>query len=593
MSEFDGFKSAHFDAYEQRKWSMGRFNLERMRVREHAEGLGRALLGGLGERGLALRSSQDHPTIFNDKKVDAQWVVLGRADATRRPLKPLLVRERNLAHEAESALPQKQEAVLSLRVDVGGVEVALRLHRAAAMDRKNLATALAGDAVKTQFNTLLSGLPDGTVVQVGDVVVPASEANATAVADGLANGAEWLMVGRAYGRGEAVVGQADFVAEANRVIEALLPLYDLCAWSAHNDLIGGQALLETVAAAPVAAVAPEPVSSEPKAEPEPETEPEPKPDTEKTPQTASPSATETPAEPPRAKPVPAAPTKAPAAHQQPKRPRQRRKPTTKGGGSYRPDWQFKTDAEKDAVGPVTPSKRVRERAQEAARAAADGWTYSGPVKEPEGNRPPPQDQPQRQGGDPPRNRGPRPDSGRPDQGPRPNQGPPQGGNRGHQGGGRGPNDRGGPTSGGPRDQRGGPGDQRRGPGDQRDGPGNRNRPNDRRPDGGGRGQGRPPQRNDRGRGGDRGFDGGGRGQGRGDGRGRGPKGPIVAAAKKVENWKDGTGDAALDDHVRVTGGLFSGKIGKVVEETRKGYKVAVGDMVFEVKKGDTNRVVEA
>ena len=253
MSEFDGFKSAHFDAYEQRKWSMGRFNLERMRVREHAEGLGRALLGGLGERGLALRSSQDHPTIFNDKKVDAQWVVLGRADATRRPLKPLLVRERNLAHEAESALPQKQEAVLSLRVDVGGVEVALRLHRAAAMDRKNLATALAGDAVKTQFNTLLSGLPDGTVVQVGDVVVPASEANATAVADGLANGAEWLMVGRAYGRGEAVVGQADFVAEANRVIEALLPLYDLCAWSAHNDLIGGQALLETVAAAPVAA----------------------------------------------------------------------------------------------------------------------------------------------------------------------------------------------------------------------------------------------------------------------------------------------------------------------------------------------------
>ena len=48
----------------------------------------------------------------------------------------------------------------------------------------------------------------------------------------------------------------------------------------------------------------------------------------------------------------------------------------------------------------------------------------------------------------------------------------------------------------------------------------------------------------------------------------------------------------MNDHVRLTGGLFGGKVGKIMELTRKGYKVAVGGMVLEVKRVDAVTVVE-
>jgi len=60
----------------------------------------------------------------------------------------------------------------------------------------------------------------------------------------------------------------------------------------------------------------------------------------------------------------------------------------------------------------------------------------------------------------------------------------------------------------------------------------------------------------------------------------------------VTSWKDADGDAVAQDHVRVTAGMFAGKVGKVVEVTKKGYKVAVGDFVFEVNSGEVGRVVE-
>ena len=44
----------------------------------------------------------------------------------------------------------------------------------------------------------------------------------------------------------------------------------------------------------------------------------------------------------------------------------------------------------------------------------------------------------------------------------------------------------------------------------------------------------------------------------------------------------------------MTGGLLNGKRGKVVDVTAKGnFKVVIGDMVFEVKKDQATRQVEA
>ena len=44
------------------------------------------------------------------------------------------------------------------------------------------------------------------------------------------------------------------------------------------------------------------------------------------------------------------------------------------------------------------------------------------------------------------------------------------------------------------------------------------------------------------------------------------------------------------DHARISGGLLNGKVGQVVEITKKGMKVVVGDMAFEVKASQATRV---
>jgi hypothetical protein len=46
------------------------------------------------------------------------------------------------------------------------------------------------------------------------------------------------------------------------------------------------------------------------------------------------------------------------------------------------------------------------------------------------------------------------------------------------------------------------------------------------------------------------------------------------------------------DHARISGGLLNGKVGQVVEITKKGHmKVVVGDMAFEVKPSQAIRVL--
>jgi len=61
--------------------------------------------------------------------------------------------------------------------------------------------------------------------------------------------------------------------------------------------------------------------------------------------------------------------------------------------------------------------------------------------------------------------------------------------------------------------------------------------------------------------------------------------------KKVR-WVDTKNNITVMDHARISGGLLNGKVGQVVEITKKGHmKVVVGDMAFEVKPSQAIRVL--
>ena len=91
---FDVWQAADLAAYEPRKWSSKRFNLERGRVRSRLISLLEqiASAAALHTEGLEIWTSRDHPNIFNSHRVDHQWAVwcrplksrehMGRLDAT-------------------------------------------------------------------------------------------------------------------------------------------------------------------------------------------------------------------------------------------------------------------------------------------------------------------------------------------------------------------------------------------------------------------------------------------------------------------------------------------------------------------------------
>ena len=122
--DFPGIQAQHFDAYEERKWSSNRFNLERMRVRELLEELCRPAVERLQQSGETLRwlSTPDHPSIFNKHCVDFQSVLIVRGEDEERRIQPLLDRATSLAESLDAPTQHHHQVVLSLRVDFQGFQ---------------------------------------------------------------------------------------------------------------------------------------------------------------------------------------------------------------------------------------------------------------------------------------------------------------------------------------------------------------------------------------------------------------------------------------------------------------------------------------
>ncbi len=513
---FKGLQSAHFEAYQEAKWSSNRFNLERMRSREVLEELVREVLEALGSEAenLGLSATQDHPTIFNNKVVDAQWVLLGRGSEERKQIEALSIHERSKVAAPSDPAAHRQQVGLSFRLDAVGLEIALRLNKHACLDAANLRARLGQDGGLEALLSHLKELPADLIVTVGERNGALEEllAESDAFASAGSGADDWFVVGRQLLRDDEALASEGAVEAATTTARALLPLYRFIAWSAVNDHIEGAACLAAAA--------------ERVEEPTPESTSEPAP-------AAAVSVTDGE---PSARPVAS-------------------KTTLRGGWSYRPQWKYEPGEDKRSEShPQTPSARARQRASEAANGAT-GWNYAGPRRS-------------------------SPTRPEPEQRENPNAGPPRG---------RDDRNRGGP----PRDRR--EGDRSGGRGDRPRAQRGGNERNDRsRPSGGG-----GDRRRDGGRGQDRGSR--GRGNGRRDGgfggrdRGsRGPKGPIeIGGGRKEVNWVESSGPVVLKDSIRVSGGLFNGRVGTVIELTAKGnFKVVVGDMVFEVKKADATRLEE-
>ncbi len=240
---FDGFSAQDFDAYLPEKWGSNMFTLPRRKVKEKLDFIGKRLFEDFKAYGLSLTKhlSDDHPSLWNNKKVDTQWLFFSRDEEARKKLAEIIDTERTLADTLTDPTPLYRHAFLGVSVNQDHIEVGLRLHHDAWVDRKNLTALLNDDASRAQFDEIRGNLPaDFEIGAVGSDSVSLGELNSEQVGEMVSRFEEergWLFLGFMLKRGAAVELGAGIVDRIVEHFTSLISVYRFVAWAPSNDAI--------------------------------------------------------------------------------------------------------------------------------------------------------------------------------------------------------------------------------------------------------------------------------------------------------------------------------------------------------------------
>lgn len=233
-----------FDAYAQSKWKSNAFNRERLEVKEKLVAFGRriapSLTAGDGSP-LDCEATAEHPALWNHKQVDAQRLRFARGHPTRAQLDAILDRRRPLALTVADPAPGQAHAAMAVTIDFSHLSAAVTVHGDAAIDRDNLnrklATTGARDALASRCRDA-GHLEIAAAGQAARACESLTAADWDALCDVLARGDHhhtWLSIGRRWARAEAIALGDRTETELSATLAALLPIYQLIAWTPQND----------------------------------------------------------------------------------------------------------------------------------------------------------------------------------------------------------------------------------------------------------------------------------------------------------------------------------------------------------------------
>src|SRR4051812_22609377 len=138
---FPGFTSADFDAYSQKKWKSNVFTRERLEVKQKLLALGKELQGALVATDgspLACEASVEYPALWNHKQVEAQHLWFSRNEGARKELDRIIDRTHTLASMIDDPSPQRNHVFLALTLSNEALELSVKLHPDAKIDRQNV-----------------------------------------------------------------------------------------------------------------------------------------------------------------------------------------------------------------------------------------------------------------------------------------------------------------------------------------------------------------------------------------------------------------------------------------------------------------------
>ncbi|MCB9882361.1 MAG: hypothetical protein H6834_11270 [Planctomycetes bacterium] len=235
------FRPKDFDIYRREYKSDAQYNGQRLEIRRRLSGWGKQAKARLKEAGfeLDLRESIHNPHAFNHFSVIAQWVYLTRNAAQKRAFKKIF--GDLIGKDVDSAY---QNLYLSVAADQDGILVALRIHPEAWYDGTNLKNKVTKDrAALERLVERLRALPEGFELTVEGW--SRRYAAAAASTDDLRQffqyytpGEHRLVLGKRYGRNDALTTSDALPEHAVDDLCALVDLYTFSLWSEENSYLG-------------------------------------------------------------------------------------------------------------------------------------------------------------------------------------------------------------------------------------------------------------------------------------------------------------------------------------------------------------------
>jgi hypothetical protein len=240
---FDGFSAEDFNAYHPDKWGSNMFTLPRRKVKDKLEGMSRHLASALEAAGVGVRAhlSDDHPSLWNKKKVDTQWLFFSRDEAAERELAEVIDLERTLAATLADPTPLYRHVFLGVAVRMERLDVGLWLHHDAWVDRRNLLSLLADGEARARFDALVRDLPEETEIGLTEGEMARARELDRGKLDALLGAFEekkgWVFVGARIPSGAAISFGQDALGKIAELFDRLVPLYMFSAWSKSNDSV--------------------------------------------------------------------------------------------------------------------------------------------------------------------------------------------------------------------------------------------------------------------------------------------------------------------------------------------------------------------
>lgn len=241
MSPFEGFSSADFDAFAEEKWASNAFNLGRLEVKLKLTALGKEILtlaGGVFE-GQEMCLTEERPSIFNQHRVTDLTLFFYRDIEARKQLGAILDKAKSIADNVLDAAPHHRHIVLGARVDRGGLQAGLFLHRDAWVDWKNAVERCRAYGETERLAGILQSLPEsvryGRGAGLEPEAGPARQIGCQAVLDGFEQASPWTIFGQAIGRADPALAGSGLAGRLAELFLALAPLFAFIGWNRQND----------------------------------------------------------------------------------------------------------------------------------------------------------------------------------------------------------------------------------------------------------------------------------------------------------------------------------------------------------------------